>query len=319
MERILITGGAGFIGCNLARRLLEAGYGVAAVDDLSLGRPENLPDGVSLAVGDIAEAPVWEEIGPLDAIVHLAGASSAPMFGDNLLDCFRNNILGFIRVLDYARAQGARRVLYASTSSIYGNTTPPLREAGEIDIPNFYAVSKYSMEQIARMYHLQYDLDVVGFRFMSVYGPREDHKGHFANLVSQFIWDIEAGRDPVIYGDGGQSRDFTNVGDICQAIQRALRHPDRLGSSIFNIGTGRATPLTELVELLGELMGHPVRPRHIENPVKKGYVREQLADLEQIRTTLGYEPTITLREGISEILQVRKASASAHRTGCLQP
>jgi UDP-glucose 4-epimerase len=304
-ERVFITGGAGFIGCNLARHLGTAGYHVSAVDDLSLGRPENLPEGVPLSVGDIAEAEVWEQAGPADAVVHLAGASSAPMFADNLLDCFRNNILGFIRVLDYARAHGARRVLYASTSSIYGNVRPPLREDGEVDIPNFYAVSKSSMEQIARMYHLQYELDVVGLRFMSVYGPREDHKGRFANLVSQFIWEVEAGRSPVVYGDGTQTRDFTNVGDIAQAIHRALRCPHSLGSTIFNIGTGTSTSVNDLVTLLGELMGRPVRAQHIVNPVKKGYVHEQLADLQRIRETLGYEPSISLREGIEEILAVR--------------
>jgi UDP-glucose 4-epimerase len=310
MERVLITGGAGFIGSNLARYLERAGYEAHAVDDLSLGRPENLPDSVALYVGDIAEAGVWEKVPPTDVVVHLAGASSAPMFADNLLDCFRNNILGFIRVLDYARQGGSRRVLYASTSSIYGNVTPPLREDGPVDIPNFYSVSKYSMEQVARMYHLQYELDVVGFRFMSVYGPREDHKGRYANLVSQFIWEAEAGRSPTIYGDGEQTRDFTNVGDIAQAITRAVAYRESLGHHVFNIGTGQATSVNDLVALLDELMEVPVRAQHIENPIKKGYVREQMADIEKTRRTLGYEPAISLRDGIVEILQVRKERAA---------
>src|SRR5205823_5094316 len=159
-------------------------------------------------------------------------------------------VIGFIRVLDFARACGARRVVYASTSSVYGNVAPPLREDGELDLPNFYAVSKYCMEQIARMHHLQYGMEVVGLRFMSVYGPREDHKGRFANLVSQFIWDVEAGRAPVIYGDGTQTRDFTNAGDIAQAVRRILQHPQPLGSAVLNVGTGRETPLNELIAVL---------------------------------------------------------------------
>ncbi len=308
-QRVLITGGAGFIGCNLARRLARNNYRVQAVDNLFLGRASNLPTEVPLVVGDIAEEPVWGELEPADGIVHLAGASSAPMFPDNLVECYRNNILGFIRVLDFARVCGARRVIYASTSSVYGNVTPPLREDGDLDLPNFYAVSKYCMEEIARMYTLQYpQVETIGLRFMSVYGPREDHKGIYANLVSQFIWDVEAGRAPVIYGDGTQSRDFTNVGDIAQAIQRVLEHPEPLGYTIFNVGTSHDTNLNDLVQLLSGLMDVPVTPEYIPNPVKKGYVRQQLANLDRISSTLGYQPTISLREGIQEILETRRAA-----------
>lgn len=306
MKRVWITGGAGFIGCNTARHLTASGWEVLALDDLSLGRRENLPENVGLLVGDVADAGFWEQVPAADAVVHLAGASSAPMFPADLAGCFENNVVGFIRVLEHARKHGARRVVYASTSSVYGNVTPPLREDGDLDIPNFYAVSKYCMEQLARMYHLQYGVEVVGLRFMSVYGPREDHKGRFANLVSQFIWDIEAGRRPIVYGDGDQTRDFTNVWDIAQAIRRVLESPAELGSTVFNVGTARATPVNELVSLLSELMDRPVEAEHIVNPVKSGYVQSQLADIRRIQETLGYEPTISLREGILEILETRR-------------
>lgn len=310
--RVLITGGAGFIGNNLARRLLAAGHQVSAVDDCSLGWPANLPAEVPLLTGDVSIHSTWEELEPCEAIVHLAGASSAPMFPGNLVECFRNNVLGFLEALEFARAKGVGRVLYASTSSIYGNVTPPLREAGPIEIPNFYAVSKYCMEQIARMFTLQYlQVETIGFRFMSVYGPREDHKGIYANLVSQFIWDMEAGRSPEIYGDGGQSRDFTNVGDICQAIQLAMEYPGRLNHSVFNVGTARDTCLNELVEVLAEEMRTDIRPRYIPNPVQHGYVRQQLADISHIRSTLGYEPSVDLRQGIREILEVRRRARAA--------
>lgn len=310
MRSVLITGGAGFIGSNVARHLSGAGYQVTALDDLSLGRAANLPDTVTLIEGDVADEAVWTGVSPADYIVHLAGASSAPMFPGNLPACFRNNIEGFIRVLDFAQANGTRRVLYASTSSVYGNVEPPLREQGPLDIPNFYAVSKYCMEQIARMYYVQYGLEVIGFRFMSVYGPREDHKGNFANLVSQFIWDVEQGRAPVVYGDGEQTRDFTNVGDIIQAIRRAMETPRALESRVFNVGTGQGTPVNELVSLLSELMNTPVQPQHIPNPVKTGYVRTQIADVSLAQEVLGYEPSISLRQGVQEILDVRRMAAS---------
>ena len=311
MLRVLVTGGAGFIGSNLCHRLAAAGRPVAAFDDLSLGKPGNLPAAAAFHQGDVADPAAWRQVPAVDAIVHLAGASSAPMFPADLAGCFQNNIVGFIRVMDHARACGARKVLYASTSSVYGNVTPPLREDGELDLPNFYAVSKYCMEQLARMYHLQYGLEVVGFRFMSVYGPREDHKGRFANLVSQFIWDVEAGRSPIVYGDGAQTRDFTNVGDIIQAITLALETSAPLGHSVFNVGTGKGTPVNELVELLAELMGRPVRAEHIVNPVKTGYVQDQIASIDYLHATLGYEPSISLREGIEEILAWRRVCGSA--------
>jgi UDP-glucose 4-epimerase len=301
----LITGGAGFIGSNLARHLQRAGYQVTALDDLSLGKRENLPAEVPLISGDVAEAATWERVPAVNAVVHLAGASSAPMFPADICGCFHNNIEGFLRVLEYARLRGASRVVYASTSSIYGNVTPPLREDGEMDIPNFYAVSKYCMEQLARMYSIQYGLEVVGLRFMSVYGPREDHKGRFANLVSQFIWDIEQGRAPVVYGDGSQTRDFTNVWDIAEAIRLVLDSPENLGHTIFNVGTGTGTPVNDLVNVLSELMGRPVEPQHVPNPVATGYVLQQVASLDRIQRVLGYRPSVSLRDGVKEILDLR--------------
>lgn len=305
MKRVLITGGAGFIGSNTARYLHSRGYEVLALDDLSLGRPDNLPLEVPLLVGDVADAALWKRVPAVDAIVHLAGASSAPMFPANLAACFENNVIGCIRVLDHARACGARRVIYASTSSVYGNVEPPLREEGPLDIPNFYAVSKYCMEQISRMYHLQYDLDVVGLRFMSVYGPREDHKSNFANLVSQFIWAVEAGEAPVVYGDGEQTRDFTNVRDIAQAIWRAVEYREALGSTVFNVGTGQSTTVNSLIEVLSEAMKRSIVPEHIPNPVRTGYVRQQICNIDRIQQILGFQPAVSLREGVREILQVR--------------
>lgn len=311
MDRsVLVTGGAGFIGSNLSRHLAAAGCRVTVLDDLSLGRASNLPEDVPLITADVARAETWERLPAFDYVVHLAGASSAPMFPDNLAACFDNNVVGFIHLLEHARKHGTRRVVYASTSSVYGNVTPPLREDGPLDIPNFYAVSKYCMEQTARMFSLQYDLEVIGLRFMSVYGPREDHKGRFANLISQFIWDVEAGRAPVVYGDGEQTRDFTNAADIAQAIRRVLEHPESLAHEIFNVGTGKSTAVNDLVQVLSELTGKAVVPQHIPNPVKTGYVRQQVCSIEKIQRVLGYAPSVTLREGVREILELRKNSGA---------
>jgi len=311
METVLITGGAGFIGSNTARYLRRLGHDVFVIDDLSLGRPENLPLEVPLLVGDVAKASVWRRAPVADVIVHLAGASSAPMFRHNLSSCMENNVLGCIRMLEYAHACGARRVIYASTSSVYGNVEPPIQEDGPIDLPNFYAVSKFCMEQVARMYHLQHHLDVVGLRFMSVYGPCEEHKSNFANLVSQFIWAIEAGQAPVVYGDGNQTRDFTNVRDIAQAIRRIIEHRFPLSCQVFNVGTGQPTSVNSLIGILSELLERPVQPEYIPNPVQVGYVRQQICNMDRIRRTVGYRPAVALRDGICELIQLRRNAGQA--------
>src|SRR5215831_11016549 len=174
--------------------------------------------------------------------------------------------MGFLGVLEVARTGGIPSLIYASTSLIYGNVTPPLSESGPIENLNFYSVSKYCMEQIAAMYHAEFGVECVGLRFMSVYGPREKHKGRMANLVSQFIWDIDAGRQPLIYGDGCQTRDFTSVWDVAEMVRLIAESPRRQGATIFNVGSGVATSLNELVAMLSQIMGVPVEPLYVSVP-----------------------------------------------------
>src|SRR5918999_832314 len=217
---ITVTGAAGFIGSNVAERLHTAGHNVTGIDDLSLGRTANLRPDIPLIVGDAASRDVWAKVGEIDAIVHLAGPSSTPMFLEDPARAYSVNLAAFARALEEARARRVGKIVYASSSLVYGNAPVPWVENGPTDALNSYALSKLQMEQISRMYEAECGVPSVGLRFMSIYGPREDHKGVMANLVSQFIWDIEAGRAPVVFGDGSQTRDFTNVRDAGQAIQR---------------------------------------------------------------------------------------------------
>ena len=301
--KIVVTGGAGFIGSNTARVLKAAGHSVTAIDNLSLGDRSNLPSDIPLVVGDAGSRAAWDRISEVDLVVHLAGASSTPMFDSNLEDAFTNNVMGFLSVLGAARARGVHRVIYASTSLIYGNLTPPLVESGSVDNLNFYSVSKYCMEQMASMYNAEFGMECVGLRFMSVYGPREKHKGSMANLVSQFIWDITAGRQPVLYGDGRQTRDFTSVWDVAQMILLCAEGPQSLGAAVFNVGSGVATSLNELVVMLSHIMDVEVKPRYVAIPhERRAYNLQQRASLELAARKLGYCPRIRLREGISEIL-----------------
>lgn len=307
MERILITGGAGFIGSNACNILNKRGYEVISLDTLALGREQNLDAGLAFIKGDVGCKEDLERVGHVDYIIHLAGASSAPMFAENLQESMRNNILGYVTLLEFARTIGVKKVLFASTSSIYGNNPLPLTENQMVVPPNFYSVAKHCLEEISYVYHQVFGTEIIGFRFMSIYGPHEEHKGRFANLVSQFIWGVEQGKQPVIYGDGKQTRDFTNVRDVVSAFALAITSAKQFGFTIFNVGTASSISLQGLVAMISGVIGREIVPIYVPNPVSSGYVLMQQADLSRIEGELDYTPAITLVEGITEIISYRKA------------
>ncbi len=306
MPKILITGGAGFVGSNAANWLAKNDYQVVALDNLFLGNRDNLEPQVTFIEGDVKNPADLDKVGPVDYIIHLAASSSAPMFADDLTGTFTNNIIGHVEVLEYARRVGAKKVLFASTSSIYGNNPVPLTETQEVIPPNFYSVTKHCQEETSRVYNQVYGLEIIAFRFMSVYGLHEEHKGRFANLVSQFIWGMEQGKRPTIYGDGTQTRDLTNVKDLIQAFKLAIETPKQFGFTVFNVGTSEAINMLDLMEILNTAMGTDIEAELIENPIKSGYVKNQQADLTKISQELGFKPTITLEEGVQEIVEYRK-------------
>ncbi|MFA7253040.1 MAG: NAD-dependent epimerase/dehydratase family protein [Patescibacteria group bacterium] len=315
MAKILVTGGAGFIGSNCCNILTAKGHDVTAFDNLFLGKKENLTEAVKFVKGSVLNRDDLEKAGTdFDYIVHLAAASSAPMFEEDLKGSFENNIVGHISVLDFAKDTGVKKVVFASTSSIYGNNPTPLTEDQEVTPPNFYAVTKHAQEESSRAYNKRYGLEIIAFRFMSIYGLNEDHKGNFANLVSQFIWMMEKGERPTLYGDGTQERDFTNVKDVVQGIERAILNDKKYGFTVFNIGTNSSINLIQLVEIINKVTGKNIEPELIPNPVKEGYIKNQLGDLTKISKELGYIPTVTLEDGIKEIydrLQERKQTDTA--------
>ncbi len=301
MKKVLITGGAGFIGSNFCN-INKDKYEVTALDNLFLGDEKNLDPDIKFIKGDACKMEDLDKVGPVDYVVHLAGTSSAPMFmGDGLIKGYMNSIESFITVLEWASKNGVKKVVYASTSSLYGNNPLPLVETQEVTPINHYAVTKRMYEYSSACYNkVNPDMDIIGFRFMSVYGPNEEAKGQFANLVSQFCWDMARGLAPVIYGDGSQTRDFTNVRDVVQGLTLAIETDKKLGADVFNIGTGRGTSLNEIIEALEKAFNNGIKAKYIENPVKEGYVRGQNADISKIQEVLGYEPTVKLEDGIKE-------------------
>ena len=304
MAKILVTGGAGFIGSNLCNMMSEKNHDVTAFDNLSLGKTENLSDKVKFVQGDVNREEDLDKAGnDFDYIVHLAASSSAPMFIKDMYYAYQNNVAGHVRVMQYAKKIGAKKMLFASTSSIYGNNPTPLTEDQQVVPPNHYSVTKFAQENASRVFSSAEEMEIIGFRFMSIYGLNEGHKTTFANLVSQFIWDMDKDKKPVLYGDGTQERDFTNVKDVVQGIEKAIETDKKYGFTVFNIGTNTCINLLDLVKMINKVMGKNIDPELIVNPVKEGYVKSQLADINKISNELGYKPTVELEDGIREIVE----------------
>lgn len=304
--RVLVTGGAGFIGSNLVHRLHGAGHHVEAVDNLFLGKAENLPGGVPLARMQCSDRGYLDRFsqGRWDAVIHLAGASSAPMFEDNP-QLATEAVGAFQNSLEIARSTGAK-VAFASTSSFYARCPKPFREDMRIVPGTLYEFSKLAMEELATAYHLRYGVETVGFRFFSVYGPRERHKGRFANVVSQFLWSMQDGKRPVLYGDGRQTRDFTHVDDLIDGILLAVQKSK--GCEVYNIGTGVEHTFNDVVRLLNGALGTRLEPEYVPNPVRN-YVAETLADNSKL-ARLGWKPAVTLEEGVRRLAAVAQQKAA---------
>lgn len=307
-KKVLITGGAGFIGSNFANINKEK-YEVVCLDNCFLGTPENLQEGITFIKGDACRNEDLQKCGTdFYAVIHLAGTSSAPMFmGDGLVEGYRNSVESFVATLEFARKIGVKKFLYASTSSLYGNNPIPLLESQHVTPINHYAVTKDLYENCSRCYHKVFpQMDIFGFRFMSVYGPNEEAKGKYANIISQFIWDFARGLRPVIYGNGTQFRDFTNVADIVQALTLAIETPEGFGNKVYNVGRGESTSLNDIFSTLKEVLKSDLEPIYIENPVKEGYVQGQHADISLLQNELGFMPKVSLLEGIAQIVDLLK-------------
>lgn len=308
-SNVLITGGLGFIGSNLARYLLQRGHQITVLDNLMLGKRNNVKDiknKIEIIIGDVRNEKDLEKAKNIDYIVHLASSSASPMFWDNLRGSVSNNIDGYLSALEYAKKYKINKVLYATTSSIYANNKVPLREDDKVIPPNFYSVTKLAMEYISEIFSRTYGLECIGFRFMSVYGRNEKSKGRFANLASQFLWQMKKGERPIIYGDGEQRRDFTNVTDVCRAIELGIACNKKFGSIIFNIGSGKDYSLLDLVKIINKVLGKNIRPKLVENPMKENYIYTQLPDLTKIKKELGYLPSLTLEEGVRGLAETLK-------------
>lgn len=300
MSKVLVTGGAGFIGSNLAHKLVEQGKEVTILDTLYLGKKENVPDEAEFVKGSVLDdqkvIPALEDV---DTVFHLAARSSAPMHKENPQEGLRINIEGFVNIAEHAMDSGVDRMVYASTSSMYGSIMPPHKEnAGESPV-NRYSASKMSRELYSKVYSDK-GLNITGLRFFSVYGPRERQKGKFANIISQFLWAAMDGEKPKIFGDGTQTRDFTYVEDIVRGTLLAAKKGK--SGEVYNLGTGTETSFNKVIDILEEKLGEDTETEHVENPIKN-YVQRTKADISKAEKDLGYNPNYGVEQGIEKTIE----------------
>ena len=297
-QRILVTGGAGFIGSNVANAL-AADNDVIALDDCYLGTPDNLDPAVTFAEQSVLAEDLPTDV---DVVIHLAALSSYAMHEENPQLGARVNVEGFVNVVEQARQDGCETIVYASTSSIYGDRTEPSPESMDVEANTGYEASKLARERYAEYFHNHYGLSTAGLRFFSVYQGyegAEGHKGEYANVIAQFADDIAHGRAPKLYGDGTQTRDFTHVSDVVSAIERTAEEQLQ---GIYNVGTGRQISFNQLVELLNDVLDAEVDPEYVENPIPESvYVHDTMADATKLREATGWEPQIDLEEGLEQV------------------
>jgi UDP-glucose 4-epimerase len=300
MRQFLVTGGAGFIGSHIAEALVRRGDRVRVLDNLSTGNRANLAgfrEQIEFIEGDLLDpATVARAVDGVECIFHQAALASVPRSIERPLDTNAVGVTGTVALLDAARRAGVRRVMFAGSSSVFGDQpTMSKRETDPCAPISPYGASKLAGEIYCQAFTATYGLETVTLRYFNVFGPRQDPDSPYSAVIPLFITAMLAGRSPVVYGDGGQSRDFTYVANVVHANLLAADAKDVAGR-VFNVANGRTTSLLELVAALNRLLGTNVQPRH--DPPRAGDIRESLADITQARKWLGYEPQIGFEEGL---------------------
>ncbi len=310
--RALVTGGGGFIGSNLAEALLRRGAQVRVVDNFATGRRENLVDADAWAAagggvfelleGDIRRPDVvGRAVSERDVIFHLAAIPSVARSVADPLTSHQVNVDGTLNVLLAARDAGVRRLVFASSSSIYGDSpTLPKVESMPNQPISPYGLDKLAAETYCRLFHQLYGISTVALRYFNVFGPRQDPASEYAAVIPRFIAAALAGRPATIYGDGEQSRDFTFIENVVAANWLAASAGDGVSGQVLNIACGARTSLLELVRMIGAAAGANVTPRH--EPPRPGDIRHSLAGVEKARDVLGFTPQIGLEEGLARTI-----------------
>jgi UDP-glucose 4-epimerase len=302
--RVLVTGGGGFIGSHLAERLLERGDEVKILDSFATGRRENLAhlSGVEIVEGDVQSFErAHNAVRGCDAVLHEAALPSVPRSIQDPLTTHAVNATGTLNVLLAARDAGVRRVVYASSSSVYGsNEQLPKHENQPVAPISPYAVSKLAGEGFCRSFTTIYGLECVSLRYFNVFGPRQDPSSQYAAVIPKFIAAALEGRRPLVFGDGEQSRDFTFIDNVVEANLLALESSAGAGE-VFNAACGERVSLNAVIQMLSELSGVDLEPDY--RPGRPGEVRHSQADIGRARETFGYRATVPFAEGLKRTFE----------------
>jgi nucleoside-diphosphate-sugar epimerase len=297
VSHYLVTGGAGFIGSHLVEALLQRGHTVRIADSLITGHRRNLQPGAEFLEMDLAEAANAERaVKGVDYVLHEAAIPSVPRSVKNPVESHRANVDATLNILISARAAGVKRVVFAGSSSVFGDTpTLPKREDMPTNPMSPYALQKLVSEQYCQMFTKLYGLETVTTRYFNVFGPRQDPGSPYSGVISLFITALLAGKQPTIHGDGGQTRDFTFVANVVDGVIRAAETPG-VGGEVFNIATNGRVSLTDLLATLNKILGTDLKP--LLGPARDGDVRHSQADISKAARLLGYKPIVSFEDGL---------------------
>lgn len=294
MKKVIVTGGAGFIGSHLSEALLKEGYEVVVVDNLYGGKKERVPEGAKLFVQDIKETDALIDIFKgAEAVFHLAAIPRVPFSIEHPMETNNANITGTLSVLIAANKAGVKRVIYAASSSAYGDQDVlPLKESFQAKPIHPYGVQKYVGELYSKVFSNVYNLETVCLRFFNVYGPHQDPSGPYAGVIVKFLELKKSGKPMIIVGDGKQTRDFTHVSDVVRALISAM-NSEKVGSGeVINIGGGRNIDILKLAEIIGgEKEFVPARPE----------AKDSLADISLAKELIDWEPKMSVEDGIEDL------------------
>lgn len=309
-----MTGGGGFIGSHLVRRLLRDGYSVRVLDNFYTGKRPNLDEVLSdidLHEGSIAdESDAKRAVEGVAYVLHQAAIPSVPRSVRDPLGSNQANVTGTLTMLNAAREAGVKRFVYAASSSAYGNTpTLPKVETMPTDPLSPYAVAKLAGENYCRAFTRVYGLETVCLRYFNVFGPRQDPNSEYAAVIPKFILAMREGRPITIQGDGEQSRDFTYIDNTVEGNLRAMKAPEAAGE-VCNLACGERFTLNEMVTLLGEIMSVEPKIEYLEG--RTGDVKHSLADIDKARRLLGYEPTVSFRDGLAQTVEYFQSLPATH-------
>ena len=304
MSHYLVTGGAGFIGSHLAEELVRRGHRVRVLDNLSTGKRRNLEHlpAVEFVEGDVADsAACARAVQGTEYVLHQAAIPSVPRSVLDPVASNRANLDGSLNILVAARDAGVRRLVYAGSSAAYGDTpTLPKREDMATNPLSPYALQKLVAEQYCQMFTRLYGLETVTIRYFNVFGPRQDPGSPYSGVISLFATALLEGRQPTIYGDGGQTRDFTYVANVVDGVLRACDVPEASGE-VINVATGGRNSLNDLLKAMNHIVGTSIAAKYVE--ARAGDVRDSQADIAKARALLGYEPSVGLEKGLRLTLE----------------